>query len=51
MDFDDLDETLDCPACNSEVAWEEALLGQLGRLIHFRCPCCGAQWSEEENGG
>lgn len=42
--FQDVDEMVECPACNSEQAWEEALLGGLGHLVHFRCQCCGAQW-------
>ena len=40
--MNDFDEMVECPVCSSEFAWEEALLGALGSLTHFRCPCCGA---------
>lgn len=44
--MEDLDQMITCPTCDAEQAWEEALLGGLCRLVHFRCRCCGAQWSE-----
>jgi len=46
--FDDIDEILECPACPGQYAWEEAFLGALGNRLHFRCPCCGMQWSTVE---
>lgn len=51
MNFEDLAEMLECPTCHSEQSREEALLGGLGALIHFRCRCCGMGWSESEQEG
>ena len=39
--IDDIDAMVECPACECEQAWEEALLGALGDLAHFRCINCG----------
>lgn len=44
--FNDPDEMVDCPACGTVQAWEEALLGVLGTKIHMRCVGCGWQWRE-----
>lgn len=43
-----LDDYVECPACNAEVAWEEAFIGALGIRYHFRCPCCGMGFSHTE---
>lgn len=33
-----------CPMC----AAEGNVLGQLGRLVHYRCSYCGWQWSSQK---
>lgn len=39
----------ECPACGSINDRADAELGTLGRLVHFRCRYCAAQWSEERD--
>jgi hypothetical protein len=36
-----------CPWCDAVQLRAAALLGRLGRLIHFRCRRCGGQFSRE----
>jgi len=35
-----------CPWCCSLLQRAEALLGQLGRLTHYRCRYCGGDFSK-----
>lgn len=37
-----------CPACGSEQLHEEALLGVLGILTHYRCRFCGMGFYKEK---
>lgn len=46
--FADIDEMITCPWCNTEQAWEEALMGLLGNRTHFRCRGCGGDWSDAD---
>jgi transposase-like protein len=42
---DDGEETPEwCPACGAS---EPTFLGTLGKLLHFRCRCCGINYSNE----
>ena len=34
-----------CPACQSTITRENSLLGQLGRLLWYRCRYCGMEFS------
>jgi transposase-like protein len=34
-----------CPACGTINDAIEALLGKLGRLVHYRCRYCGMTFS------
>jgi len=34
-------EVFECPACGRAMPAEEALLGSLGKLRHYRCRYCG----------
>lgn len=36
-----------CPWCGHGNDYDEALLGVLGMLTHFRCRYCGGQFSSE----
>lgn len=43
FDIGDLGEDIrECSACASICA----PMGVLGRTTHYRCPCCGIEWSE-----
>ena len=33
-----------CPKCRTEQSKRDALLGQLGYIIHYRCRHCGGGW-------
>jgi len=35
-----------CPWCSTIQVKAETLLGKLGRLTHYRCRYCGAQFSK-----
>jgi hypothetical protein len=39
--------TIRCPWCQSINLRFEALLGQLGRLAHYRCRYCGGDFSRQ----
>lgn len=45
--MNDFDEMITCPCCCAEVAYEEALLGVIGTMIHYRCRNCGSKWNEQ----
>jgi transposase-like protein len=36
-----------CPWCSTIQKKAVALLGQLGRLTHYRCRYCGGQFSKK----
>jgi hypothetical protein len=40
-------EHLNCPWCGNGNSYDEAFLGRLGLLDHFRCRYCGATFSSE----
>ena len=48
MDKTLADGYVTCPMCAVDTAWEESWLGVLGTRVHFRCRCCGGQWSLED---
>jgi hypothetical protein len=33
---------------DDDGCYDEAHLGQLGPMTHYRCRCCGAQWGQQE---
>ena len=35
-----------CPWCSTLQVKAEALLGNLGRITHYRCRYCGGQFSK-----
>lgn len=41
---------VECPACGADNIPEEALLGTLGSLDHYRCRFCGMGWSQPAQG-
>lgn len=41
---DILNEIVECPQCGDDERQE--FLGRLGRLLHFRCHCCG--WTHSQ---
>lgn len=40
--------TITCPVCEIRQFIGDAVLGTLGRLTHYRCRCCGMQWTERD---
>lgn len=38
------EETVCCPACQTEQHWGDAYLGGLAHTYHYRCRYCGSQW-------
>jgi hypothetical protein len=40
-------DTLTCPWCSNANDYDEAFLGVLGFLTHYRCRYCGAGFSSE----
>ena len=36
--------TKECPCCYAVFTKEESLLGNMGDLVHYRCPYCGANF-------
>lgn len=41
----DLDDTIECPMCERDQHTNDARLGQLGTLEHFRCRWCSWNWA------
>jgi len=47
-DYDEMEDTLVCPACHSEHPWTETYQGHLASVEHHRCRSCGFQFSHWE---
>lgn len=42
-----IEEMIDCPVCGGDAAE----MGCLGRLMWYRCVCCGVEFYREDNEG